>query len=115
MAVLWRLEAGTVEQVRDGLPGRYRGAYTTVQTVMNRLATRGLLKRKRNGNVFVYSPTLSESEYVSQELRRTLGGASLAAQQSALAQLVGEFDVDLDELAGLAKEAGIKRDKGSSQ
>jgi predicted transcriptional regulator len=41
MTVLWRLESGTVEQVRSGLPARYRGAYTTVQTVLNRLAERG--------------------------------------------------------------------------
>ncbi len=35
MSALWRLEAGTVEQVRSALPTRYRSAYTTVQTVLN--------------------------------------------------------------------------------
>lgn len=109
MGVLWRSGSGTVEQVRDGLPRRYRGAYTTVQTVLNRLAKRGLLVREKSGQAIVYSPTVSESQYVSQELRRTLSSASVAARQSALAQLVGEFEEDLDELAKLARDANEKR------
>ena len=43
MAALWRLSAGTVEQVREELPPRYQGAYNTIQTVLNRLVGRGLL------------------------------------------------------------------------
>jgi predicted transcriptional regulator len=53
MAALWRLNAGTVEQVREELPSRYQGAYNTVQTVLNRLAERGLLRRVREGRGFV--------------------------------------------------------------
>jgi predicted transcriptional regulator len=36
--------------VRSALLGRYRGAYNTVQTVLNRLADRGLLERDRMGS-----------------------------------------------------------------
>jgi len=56
MPVMWSLGSATVEQVRRGLPRRYRGAYTTVQTVLNRLAERGLLERERSGNLIVYRP-----------------------------------------------------------
>ena len=62
MAALWRLSAGTVEQVRSELPPRYQGAYNTVQTVLNRLAERGLLERAREGRTFVYRPRLTEAE-----------------------------------------------------
>src|SRR3990170_710842 len=84
MTALWRLESGTVEQVRSGLPPRYRGAYTTVQTVLNRLADRGLLVRTKRGNAIVYTPKLTEAEYVSRSIERTLAGASTHARpQSA--------------------------------
>lgn len=109
MTVLWRSGPGTVEQVRSGLPSRYRGAYTTVQTVLNRLAGRGLLDRERVGQAMVYTPSLSEAEYVSREVRRTLNSASAAARQAALAQLVGEFEPDADELTALAREAEQRR------
>ncbi|MDQ3730190.1 MAG: BlaI/MecI/CopY family transcriptional regulator, partial [Actinomycetota bacterium] len=49
MRVLWRRDRGTVEQVRRALPVEHRGAYTTVQTILNRLAVRGLLKREASG------------------------------------------------------------------
>jgi predicted transcriptional regulator len=104
MAVIWRRGEATVEQVREGLPVRYRSAYTTVQTVLNRLAERGLLKRRREGNAIVYSPRLSEAEYLSRSIQTTLAGASSEARQTVLAQLVGGLrGEELSELRRLAK------------
>jgi predicted transcriptional regulator len=109
MAALWRLGAGTVEQVRGELPSRYRGAYNTVQTVLNRLADRGLLEREREGRGFVYRPRLSEAEYLSGTIRRTLAGASSDARQAALASIIGGLGADeaaeLEELARRARGA----------
>ena len=56
MSALWRLEADTVGEVRRELPSRYPGAYNTIQTVLNRLAQRGLLARQRKGNSMAYRP-----------------------------------------------------------
>ncbi len=113
MATLWRLEAGTVEQVRSALPARYRGAYNTVQTVLNRLADRGLLQRERDGQAFVYRPRLTETEYVSRSIESALAGTSSEVRQAVLAQLVGRLDGDeLAELRGLAKRAKLGRPKG---
>jgi predicted transcriptional regulator len=107
MAALWRLGAGTVEQVRGELPSRYRGAYNTVQTVLNRLAERGLLERSREGRGYVYRPRLSEAEYLSGTIRRTLAGASSDARQAALASILGglrpEEAAELEELARQAR------------
>ncbi len=113
MAALWRIRSGTVEQVRGALPSRYRGAYTTVQTVLNRLAERGLLTRKRQGNAIVYQPALSEAQYLSQTIERTLATASADARQVALAQLVGTLErQELSELQRLAREVSDQRGGG---
>jgi predicted transcriptional regulator len=110
MAVMWRLGSGTVEQVRGGLPGRYQGAYTTVQTVLNRLAERGLLSRTRQGNVVVYKPRISEADYLSRTISRTLAGASAPARQTVLAQLIGQLERDeLTDVQALAKEIAKQR------
>ncbi len=109
MAALWRVGSGTVEQIRQELPPRYQGAYNTVQTVLNRLAERGLLDRAREGRGFVYRPRLSEAEYLSGSIRRTLAGASSSARQAALANIIGglrpEELSELEELARRAREA----------
>jgi predicted transcriptional regulator len=103
MSALWRLESGTVEEVRMAMPARYRSAYTTVQTVLNRLSDRGLLRRERSGVAFVYRPVLSESEYLTRAIRQSLAGASTDARETALAQLIGGLEED--ELAAIRERA----------
>lgn len=110
MSALWRLGSGTVEQVRSALPPRYRGAYNTIQTVLNRLAERGLLSRTKAGNAFEYRPVVSEAEYLSRSISRTLAAASMDARQAALARLIGGLDKrELEDLQQLAKELGSSR------
>ena len=110
MAAIWRLGAGTVEAVRSELPPRYRGAYTTVQTVLNRLAERGLLSRHKVGNAIEYRPKVSEADYLTRSIARTLAGASSGARQAALARLIADLDKrELSELQRLASDVSSKR------
>lgn len=112
MSALWRLGSGTVEQVRSALPPRYRGAYNTTQTVLNRLAERGLLSRVRAGNAIEYRPVFSEAEYLSRSITNALAAASMDARQAALARLIGGLDKrELADLQQLAKETGPHRRK----
>jgi len=108
MSALWRIEAGTVEDVRSALPSRYRGAYNTIQTVLNRLAERGLLTRRKRGNAFEYRPALTEAEFLSRSIATTLAGASSGARRTALAQLIGGLDQsELEQLQALARELEV--------
>jgi predicted transcriptional regulator len=110
MPVLWRMGEGSVEQVRSALPKRYRSAYTTVQTVLNRLAERGLLTRERRGNTIYYHPRVTEADYLSQTIRQTLAGASAEARQAALAQLFGSLpETERDELQLMADQIASRR------
>ena len=110
MATLWRLRSGTVEQVRSALPSRYQGAYTTVQTVLNRLAERGLLERRKEGRGLVYTPKVTEAEYLSRTISHTLAGASSDARQAALATILGGLDEgERSELQRLAQDIGKAR------
>jgi predicted transcriptional regulator len=112
MAAVWRLGRATVEQVRSALPPRYRGAYNTVQTVLNRLVDRKLLSRHKVGNAFEYRPLVSEAEYLSRSIAQTLAGASKAAREAALAQLIGGLEEDeLTDLRELAREMNETRRK----
>lgn len=110
MAIAWRLGSGTVEQIREGLPADYQGAYTTVQTVLNRLVQRGLLTRERSGRSYTYRPTLTEAEYLSESIARTFATVSSDTRQAALAQFVGALqDDELTELRRLTRQASDAR------
>lgn len=113
MTALWRIESGTVEDVRMALPARYRSAYNTVQTVLNRLSERGLLRRERRGAAYAYSPAISEADYLTRTIRQSLAGASSGARETALAQLIGSLDES--ELAALRKRGKeVARRRGKS-
>jgi predicted transcriptional regulator len=111
MRALWHLDRSVgVEDVRNKLPARQQGAYTTIQTVLNRLAERGLVGRRRQGKAISYRATVSEADYYSRSLRETLALASDEARRSALAQLVGDLDPgELDEIEALAREVATRR------
>jgi predicted transcriptional regulator len=110
MAALWRIQSGTVEDVRMAMPNRYRSAYNTVQTVLNRLTERGLLRRDRRSNHYVYRPVVSEADYLTRSIRQSLAGASPDARETALAQLIGGLDEgELAELRERAKELARRR------
>jgi predicted transcriptional regulator len=112
MSVVWSLGEASVEDVRAQQPVRRRAAYTTVQTVMNRLAGRGLLRRKRRGRAFVYTAALQEPEYLAKTIGQRLAGASRETRQAALVTLVDGLDPqDLSELARYTAE--IRRQRGS--
>jgi predicted transcriptional regulator len=103
MRTLWEHGGGTVQEVRAALPAHDRQAYTTIQTVLNRLVDRGLVERERRGVAFSYRPAVAESEYVSRSIGRVLDGASPDARQAALTQLVGALrEDDLETLGRLA-------------
>ena len=112
MKALWHLEVGTVERVRAALPVRYRGAYTTVQTVLNRLAERGLVSRERAGKTIEYRPRLTEAQYLARSIEQALAGASSEARHAALADVIGGLEPsELTDIQRRAKAIDRRRGK----
>lgn len=60
MKQLWILGAATVHQVRAELLPTRPLAYTTVMTLMDRLARKGLAEREKRGRAYLYRPLLAE-------------------------------------------------------
>lgn len=71
---LWRLGEGTVRQVRDMLASEHSLAYTTVLTVLDRLARKGLVERRLAGRRYIYRPALSRDEVRRAAVRDLLQG-----------------------------------------
>lgn len=82
MAVLWRAdEPLPVRDVATALnDGRVAPlAYTTVMTVLSRLAGKGLLARSRAGRRFVYAPAVADTaEIAVRSVLAEFGDAALA-------------------------------------
>src|SRR5438477_6420254 len=59
LKALWSLGEGNVSDVRSRVAEAKPLAYTTVMTVLERLARRNMVSRRKAGRAFVYSPQMS--------------------------------------------------------
>lgn len=67
MRIMWSVESATVRAIFDQLGAVGRPlAYTTVLTVMGRLAGKGLLSRELIGKTHVYRAALTMQQFVQQ-------------------------------------------------
>jgi BlaI family transcriptional regulator, penicillinase repressor len=80
MKVLWERGGGTVQNVREKLPGHPGPAYTTVQTLLNILHRKGKVKRTLKGKSYEYAPKVSREGTASHAIRdlldRLFGGSA---------------------------------------
>lgn len=60
MKALWAAGKATVHEIRAGLLPDRPLAYTTVMTVMDRLARKGIVERDKQGHAHLYRPVVTE-------------------------------------------------------
>ena len=62
LKALWRLGSGSVKDVQELLAENKPLAYTTVMTVLERLARRGAVERQKSGRHFLYSARMDREQ-----------------------------------------------------
>lgn len=88
MQALWKLRTASVSQVRAALERPL--AYTTVMTVLERLAAKGAVERRKQGRAFVYGPLLDLETARSEAVERLLA-LLFENDREALAAYVARF------------------------
>ncbi|TSE01420.1 transcriptional regulator [Skermania sp. ID1734] len=101
MEHLWSAgEPQTVRQVHDALSARRELAYTTVMTVLQRLAKKNLVIQQRDDRAHRYAPTHERGELVASLMVDALQQAEApSGRTAALVHFVGQ--VGADEAAAL--------------
>ena len=115
MELLWTEPAGASgRQVLARLGARPRLAYTTIQTTLDRLYRKRMLRRVREGRAHRYYAAMSRDDYQRMATREALSPLLQDNPQTVLAAFVevaAELDeASLDELEALiaAKREGGK-------
>jgi BlaI family transcriptional regulator, penicillinase repressor len=94
MNTLWPIGEGTVREIRDQLAPRRPRAYTTIMTIMDRLARKGIVERRKSGRAYIYRPSLSIED----------------ARTHALGQIVESFFGGSREIAAAyLRDGGLDR------
>ena len=103
MQILWEMGEGLVKDIRDRF-GDPRPARNTVSTVVRVLEKKGFVGHRAYGNVYVYFPLISKSEYSRSQLfglMESYFNNSFPAMASFFAK---EKDLSLRELDELLED-----------
>ena len=107
MDLLWRLGEASVRQLHEAID-HGRPAYTTIQTIVQRLEQKGAVRRTRKiGNALLFEPMITrKSAYrrIIDELLDLVGGS-----QPLVAHLVESGKLSLDDLKAIEKAQRGKR------
>ncbi len=68
MEVVWQKEEASVRDVYQVFARKREIAYTTVLTVLRNLNRKGLLRRRRNTNGYLYTPSVSRQDFVESRV-----------------------------------------------
>jgi BlaI family penicillinase repressor len=107
MQIFWARGALPTEEVLAALGSRQKWQEATVKTLVNRLLKKGALRARKDNRRYVYSPVLTQDEWLSSEshgfLDRLFGGrvaplVSYFSQQKKLSKK------DIEDLKRLIKE-----------
>lgn len=92
MTVLWPLGAGTVREIHHRLALSRPRAYTTVLTIMDRLAQKGIVTRRKVGRAYCYEPRLSVEEARLNAVGKIVEGFFEGSPQALAAHLSSQGD-----------------------
>ena len=75
MNALWKRYPATAREIAGNLPGNIQWAYTTIKTLLARLAAKSAVSERKLGNTSVYEPLVSLMKARRTALRSLLDRA----------------------------------------
>jgi predicted transcriptional regulator len=115
LQVLWDNGPSTIRQLTDALyPGGGVAQYATVQKLLERLESKGGVRRDRSAAVHVFTPILGREELIGRRVRAVaeqLCGGSLTSLLTHLVQTTRLSPRERQELRSLIEELEQKNSR----
>jgi predicted transcriptional regulator len=90
LSALWPMGEGTVRDIHRELTATRPRAYTTVMTIMDRLAQKGIVTRRKMGRAFCYQPVLSAEQARLKAVEKIVQGFFQGSPEALAAHLFGK-------------------------
>jgi BlaI family transcriptional regulator, penicillinase repressor len=105
LKALWQVERGSVAEVRSELGKRGQDlAYTTVMTLLGRLATKGAVLVDKEREPFVYSPAQRKESVLRDRLREFVRDVFDGQADSLVLNLVEDESISRAELRAIERK-----------
>ena len=93
MSALWPMGEGTVRDIHRELSVSRKRAYTTVLTIMDRLAQKGIVTRQKAGRAYIYRANLSADEARMKAVEKIVAGFFAGSADALAAHLAAQGGV----------------------
>ncbi len=103
LQIIWEHEPCTVREVMNLLEPKRPRAYTSVMSLMNVMAEKGLLGQKPKGRAFIYSAKVSRDKTQSNLLSDLLNRAFDGSANALVAHLLQQAEPNSEELDEIHK------------
>lgn len=103
MQILWEMENGVVKDIRDSFEDP-KPARNTISTVLKVLEKKGFVGHKAYGNVFVYHPLVSKSDYSGTQLFGLMEGYFNNSFPALASFFARKKDLSIKELEELMED-----------
>lgn len=113
MRIIWARDTVTVRDVLDALTQTRPLAYTTVMTIMGRLADKGLLATEKRGKTYQYRAAQTPEAFKAQAVGRVVQALLTDfGGEIAISQFVEQLSaVDPDQLQQLAEMVKLAQEQ----
>ena len=104
MKILWRESPQRVRDIRSALAEEGRSvAHTSVITTLNVMFDKGLLRREKDANAFLFAPAVKQEDVSNKLLGDVVGRVFDGSARQVMLSLLDCADVDRDELKELRR------------
>jgi len=98
MQKLWKFGKASVREIQEEFPEQERPAYTTIQTIINRLEEKqAVVRTKKIGNAFIFEPIIVQKT-VCQTMVETLLELFGGSTKPLMAHLIETGKVTLEDI-----------------
>jgi predicted transcriptional regulator len=103
MAVLWRLQTGTVGDVVRAMKRNRPVTYSTVQTILRILETKGYVAHEKVARAFIYRPVVDERQARRRALRHLVSRLFNGSTSLLVLNVLEDDTIEPAELKRLKK------------
>ncbi len=101
MAVLWRMQTATVTDVVGGLKQKRAVTYSTAQTMLRILETKGYVTHEKVARAFIYRPVVDERQARRRALKHLVGRLFNGSPSLLVLNVLDDAQMDPAELKRL--------------
>lgn len=114
MKVIWENFPISTNEIIEKFENKSEWSPKTIQTLISRLVKKGIITYEKQSRVYIYTPLISENEYINQESKSFLDKFYNGTINSMVLNFIEEdalSDEDIDELKKILDKSKKKGEK----